>query len=264
MIDQYDDDVDERPRRRRAYDERERFPEPVPRRGGCVIGSLIVAGALVVMGALIYLGLSRATDNINPFDNISNPLEPAPSKVTVTGPAIVEQIRGLNRLETSSATIRDVVTAEQARTNAVTDFFLGDRLILIAQGEVIAGFDLAQLGPEDVIVSTDGVTATVTLPPAEILVSRLDNEKTQVYDRATGVFSQGDPNLESEARRVAERRIVELACESGILERAIADGERNIENLIKAIGPEVVIVNAEPGACPLPSPSPAASPSTSP
>jgi hypothetical protein len=271
MIDQYDDDVDERPRRRRAYDERERFPEPVPRRGGCVIGSLIVAGALVVMGALIYLGLSRATDNINPFDNISNPLdnisnplEPAPSKVTVTGPAIVEQIRGLNRLETSSATIRDVVTAEQARTNAVADFFLGDRLILIAQGEVIAGFDLAQLGPEDVIVSTDGVTATVTLPPAEILVSRLDNEKTQVYDRATGVFSQGDPNLESEARRVAERRMVELACESGILERAIADGERNIENLIKAVGPEVVIVNAEPGACPLPSPSPAASPSTSP
>jgi len=263
MINDYDDDIDERPQRRRSP-AREQFLEPAPRRGGCVIGSLIVAGALVVMGALIYLGLNRATDNINPLDNISNPLAPAPTKVTITGPAIIEQIRGLNRLETASATIRDVVTAEQAPTNAVANFFLGDRLILIAQGEVIAGFDLAALGPEDVVVSTDGVTATVTLPPAQILVSRLDNNKTQVYDRDTGVFSQGDPNLESEARRVAESRIVELACESGILERAVADGERNIENLIKALGPDVVIVNASEGACPLPSPSPAVSPAASP
>jgi hypothetical protein len=136
-------------------------------------------------------------------------------------------------------------------------------LILIAQGEVIAGFDLAELGPEDVVVSTDGVTATVTLPPAQILVSRLDNNKTQVYDRDTGVLSKGDPNLESEARRVAEGRIVELACESGILKRAVADGERNIENLVRALGPDVVIVNASEGECPLPSP-PAASPAATP
>jgi hypothetical protein len=123
MINDYDDDIDERPQRRRSA-ARQRFPAPAPRGSGCVIGSLIVAGALVVMGALIYLGLNRAADTINPLDNISNPLQPAPTKVTITGPAIIEQIRGLNRLETASATIRDVVTAEQAPNNAVADFFL--------------------------------------------------------------------------------------------------------------------------------------------
>ena len=258
MIDEYDEYPERDPGSRRR--ERVRYVEPAPRRSGCLIGAFIVAGALVVMGALIYLGLSRATDNLNPFDNISNPLAPAPTRVTVTGPAIVQQIRGLNRLETATATIRDVVTAEQERSNVISDFLLGDRLILIAQGEVIAGFDLSKMGPNDVFVSSDGITATVNLPPAEILVSRLDNEKTQVYDRETGVLSRGDPNLESEARRVAERRLVELACESGILERAIEDGKRNIENLIKVVGPEVVVVDARPGECPLPAPTPVPSP----
>jgi hypothetical protein len=202
--------------------------------------------------------LSRAGDSLNPFADLRNPLEPAPTTIVPVGPAIVQQIQGLNRLETATATIRDVVTAGQ-EGGTLYNFFRGDRLILIAQGEIIAGFDLSQLGPDDVVVSSDGITATVNLPPAQILVSRLDNEKTQVYDRATGVLSKGDPNLESEARRVAEQRIVQLACESDILERAVADGTRNIENLVKALGPKTVIVNAREGTCPVasvPSPSP--------
>lgn len=260
MIDDRDELTEERPaRRRQLYAEREQYREPAPRRGGCLIGSLIIAGALVVMGALIYLGLSRATDNLNPFAAFTNPLEPAPTVIVPVGPAIVEQIRGLNRLETSTATIRDVITAGQ-ESGALYDFFRGDRLILIAQGEVIAGFDLSQMGPNDIVVSTDGVTATVNLPPAQILVSRLDNEKTQVYSRDMGLLTQGDPQLESEARRVAERRIIELACESGILERAIEDGKRNIENFVRALGPEVVVVNARAGECPLPAPTPVPSP----
>lgn len=256
----YDNEVDGQEPRRRGF-ERTIYYEPAPRRSGCLIGAFIVAVALVVMGALIYLGLSRATDNLNPFANLSNPLAPAPTVIVPSGPAIVQQIQGLNRLETATATIRDVITAGQEGSNAFSNWLFGDQLILIAQGEVIAGFDLSQMGPDDIVVSSDGITATVNLPPAEILVSRLDNEQTQVYSRDTGLLSRGDVNLEGEARRVAERRIVELACESGILERAIQDGERNIENLVRAFGPEVVIVNAAPGECPLPAaPAPTASP----
>jgi hypothetical protein len=259
MIDEYDYDEEERNERRRPYG-RERYGEPAPRRGGCLIGSLIIAGALVVMGALFYLGATRVTDNLNPFADLSNPFSPAPTVIVPTGPVIIQQIQGVNRLETASMITSDVITAEK-EGSALYNFFQGDRLILIVQGEVIAGFDLSELGPNNVVVSSDGITATVNLPPAQILVSRLDNEKTQVYSRDMGLLTRGDPNLESEARRVAERRIVELACESGILERAIEDGKRNIENLVKALGPETVIVNASEGECPVaPSPVPLPSP----
>lgn len=224
--------------------------------GGCARGAVIIALAIVVLGAFFYFGINRATSNLNPFANsgggVTNPFAAAPTTVSVDRPAVIRQIQALNRLEAYTYLTEQVITAEQGG-NAFYDFFRGDKLLLIASGEVIAGFDLAKLRPEDVVVSADGESATITLPPAEILVSRLDNEKTQVYSRETGIFTEGNPGLEAAARREAEQRIVQAACDAGILNRAAQEGKRNIENLVKAFGINSVTVNAYEGACAMPS-----------
>lgn len=228
------------------------YDDDPPVASGCIRGALIIAIALVVLGGLFYFGANRAASSLNPFNNVNagalNPLAAAPTEVTVDRPAVIRQIQALNRLEVTTYLTEQVITAEQGG-NAFYNFFRGDRLLLVASGEVIAGFDLSQLQPDDVQISADGRTTTVTLPPAQVLVSRLDNEKTRVYSRDTGILTSGNPGLESEARRVAEQRIVQAACEGGILKRAVEDGRRNIENLVKAFGTENVVVNASEGAC---------------
>jgi len=241
------------------------YDDDPPAGEGCVRGVIIITLAIAILGGIFYFGINRAANNainnFNPFGDVqvTNPLTPPPTTIAIDRPAVVREIRALNRLETTTAVIDKVITAGQ-EGSPIWNFFRGDRLILIAYGEVIAGFDLSKLRPEDVVMSEDGATATITLPPAEILVSRLDNEQTQVYDRDTGIFTTGNPGLESEARRVAEQEILKRACETGILKRAAENGRSNIENLVKAFGVKNVVVNAYEGPCEMPGSTPAASP----
>src|SRR5262249_4399143 len=110
--------------------------------------------------------------------------------ITVDQPAVVRQIRGLQRLETVSYTMDKIVSGE--RQNPIFPQFLaGDRLLLVVHGEAIGGVDLSKLQPSDVTVRGD--TVRVHLPPAETFTTSLDNAKTKVYSRDTGLFSTPDP-----------------------------------------------------------------------
>jgi hypothetical protein len=224
---------------------------------GCVRGALILAAALLAITGIFVFGLNRAADTVNPFNDGRNlnPLAARPTTISIDRPAIIRQIQALNRLETSSTSIEKVIEAGQAG-GALYNLLVGDQLLLIAHGQVIAGFDLAKLRDEDVILSADGETATLTLPPAEILVSRLDNTKTRVYSRQQGVLSRGNIDLESEARRVAEQEILRAACEDGILERAAAEGERDLAGLLGKLGFKQITVNTTAGSCLMPDGTP--------
>lgn len=232
---------------------------------GCVPGALILAVALLALGGLFYFGVNRTAQNLNPFNGVRslNPLAPRPTAISIDRPAIIREIRGSNRLETATAVIEKVVEAGQQGA-PLYNLLVGDRLLLVAQGQVIAGFDLSKMQDQDFILSADGTTATITLPPAEILVSKLNNDKTYVYGRQRGILTKGSVSLESEARRVAEQEIVRAACEDKLLERAAAEGRDRMTLLIKSLGFKQVTVNASPGPCtlvggqPLPPPEPTA------
>jgi hypothetical protein len=230
------------------------YDDDVPATSGCLRATLLTVVAVAALGLLFYFGLNRIAADLNPFANLSfqSPFAPAPTEIAVEGPAVIEELRSLSRLEAHSAYIKEIITAGQQSGGTLYDLLRGDRLLLIAYGEVIAGFDLSKLEADDIVISEDGSTATVTLPPAEILVSRLDNERTQVYDRDVGLFTRGDPELETAARRVAEQQILQAACEGGVLNRAVEDGMRNIENLVRAFGFENVTVYASAGPCVMP------------
>ena len=145
---------------------------------------------------------------------------------------VVLQVRALARLETTQYTIEKVVTAETGQ-GALAPLF-GDRLLFVAHGEVIAGVDLSKLAERDVIVSSDG-QVTLVLPAAEVFVATLDNEKSYVYDRQTGVFTHGDIHLESQARQVAEQEIERAALEDGILNTAQANAQAFVERLLTSL-----------------------------
>ncbi|MDM8519809.1 DUF4230 domain-containing protein, partial [Anaerolineales bacterium HSG6] len=110
----------------------------------------------------------------------------------------------------------------------------GDKIVLVAEGEVVAGVDLSKIEEDDIMV--DGTIVTIILPPTEIFYSRIDNEKTQVYERDTGLLVSPDPNLESRARQLAEEELTQWAIERNIHGRAESSALLQIENLLLSLG----------------------------
>ena len=117
----------------------------------------------------------------------------------------------------------------------------GDKILFVAHGTVIAGIDMQKLNPED--LRFENGVLTVRLPPTEILIATLDNEKSYVYDRQTGVLNRPDPNLETQVRQVAEQEILKAALEDGILEQAQINAEAYLLKFFAALGyPNTIFV----------------------
>jgi hypothetical protein len=148
-------------------------------------------------------------------------------------PTVVRQIQGLQRLETVRYTMDKIMSGEHENAY-LPKFLAGDRLLLIVHGEVIAGVDLTKLKTSD--VSVHDRTVSVHLPQSEILVTHLDNSKTRVYSRATGLFSSPDPNLESEVREEAERQLQQAAQQDGILKSAEQNAREALTAILKGLG----------------------------
>ena len=202
----------------------------------------LVGGGLLFFGALRQLTqpLEAAEQALQErFDGIVNPTPTIiPDPVT-----IILQVRNLSRLETASYTIEKVITAETGQ--GPFSFLFGDRLILVARGQVIAGVDLGKMEEGDILITEDG-TVVVTLPPAEILVATLDNQKSYVVDRDTGLVGT-NPALETEARQAAEKEVLDAALEDGILDTAQRNAEMYVRQLIMALGfDEVIFAQAVP------------------
>lgn len=171
-----------------------------------------------------------------------------PDRVT-----IVREISDLARLETASISLEKLVTAEQ--DNERLWGALGETLIFVAYGDVIAGVDLAKLDVDDLQV-VDPVTIMVNMPEAEVLVTRLDNDRSYVADRDSGIlqtlFGNADPQLETTVRQVAEQEIYLAALENGILETADTNARLYLHDFLTAIGFENVLFTDGPPPEPTP------------
>ncbi len=160
---------------------------------------------------------------------------------TPTPRVIITEVRLLGRLETVKYMASTIIDLER-QPNTVWDKVLGtDKLLLLAEGEVVAGFDMARVTREDIVV--EGNRVTITLPPPEIFYSKIDNQRTRVYERTTGLFRQPDPAIESEARQLAEQAMMDRALEGEILRQAEMSGRVQIEAFLRALGfNDIVIV----------------------
>jgi hypothetical protein len=166
--------------------------------------------------------------------------------VNISSQTVIKQIRSLNRLETSSYTIEKIIDVGTSG-GRIRQLLVGDRILLIAHGNVIAGFDLQKVKEENIEIS--GKTLKLTLPAPEILVTELDSDQTRVYDRQQGLLTKGDDNLESEARAEAEKVITDAACKGGILNEASKNARSQLTGLFKSVGFETVIIEIPQGSC---------------
>jgi Protein of unknown function (DUF4230) len=216
-----------------------------------VIGLLLIAGlsgwAIVNTVRGMTSGTTAVTGGL--ATQVQQILHPTPT-IYPDPVTVVQQVRSLSRLETAQYTIEKVITAETGQ-GALSALF-GDRLIFVAHGQVIAGVDLSKLRGSDVVVSPSG-EVTLIMPAAEIFITSVDNDKSYVYDRQTGLLTKGDQNLETQARQVAQQQIEQGALEDGILKLAQDNASSYLERLLRSLGfTSVVFVQATPEAASAP------------
>jgi hypothetical protein len=210
----------------------------VGKRGGGLT-TLVMALLIVFLSVALGIGISRfdfmaSIPFVGPFL-----FEEQPARTT-TGPTVVEGIRDLNQLATARWTESVLVTRESGGTQ-LERALTGERVLLVAVGEVEAGVDLADLSENDVQVSEDKVS--IRLPEPEVLSSSLDEEKTAVYDRDEGLllrFLSTDDQLAEEARDEAVPRVEDAALENGILDQAQSNAEDSIRSFVTTLGFEEV------------------------
>jgi hypothetical protein len=210
--------------------------EPAPREGhrksrsvyswllGAFLGAVLT---IILIGAVVWLstglGLFRLLGNLHGDRTQFN----------VDQPTVVHQIQQLQRLETVSYTMDKIISGEHGNAY-LPKFLAGDRLLLVVHGEVVGGINLANLQPGDVQI--EGHKVSIHLPAAEVLSTRIDNARTRVYSRDTGLFSSPDPNLESEVREEAERQLQQAALQDGILKIAADNARSTISGMLKGFG----------------------------
>jgi len=209
---------------------------------------------LVVIVAGVYMIVQTVSETsqtaIAPFQQVNqanqalqtqmaNLLNPTPT-IIPDPVTYINEIRALARLETIQYSVEKVITGQTGGGSFETLF--GDKILFVGHGTVIAGIDMDKIRPEH--MRYENGVLTVNLPPAEIFIATLDNEKSYVYNRDTGLLTKPDPNLETLVRQRAEEEILKAALEDGILEQAQINAEAYLIKFFAALGfPNTIFVD---------------------
>src|ERR1700677_4749296 len=188
---------------------------------GILLGVLLTIG---VIGGAVWLSTGVG------LLHLLGMVRSGQTSINVSQPTVVRQIQQLQRLETVRYTMDKIISGEHDNPY-LPQFLAGDKLLLVVHGEVIGGIDLSKLQTSDGAVHNRDIT--VHLPSSEIFSTRLDNEKTKVFSRDTGLFTSPDPNLESQVRVEAERELQQASLQDGILKTADQNAQTTITSLLK-------------------------------
>ena len=148
---------------------------------------------------------------------------------------VVKQVQTLSQLVTVKYVMEKIVVHEDVKW-----YYGGDnRVLMIAHGIVKAGVDLEKLKPEDLEFDAKTKRVTLRLPNAQITDCYLDEKKTQIVERTTGLLRTFDKDLEQTARLFAVEDIRRGARAAGILKDADERARAQLEKFFQQMGYEV-------------------------
>lgn len=208
-----------------------------------LILGLLAAGVYFIVKTVRESAAAAANAATAPFQQVNQAnqalqtqvaqmIHPTPT-IIVDPVTYINEVRTLARLETLQYSVEQVVTCEINQTGPLS-VFLGDKVLFVGHGIVIAGIDMEKIQPGDMRLGGD--TLYVKLPPAELFVTTLDNTKSYVYDRETGPFAGTDMNLETSCRQAAEDKIRQSVLEDGILTQAQTNAENYLYKFFSTLG----------------------------
>jgi hypothetical protein len=214
----------------------------------------LLRGGITVATLIILLGIIRSGSRFTA--GIASFFQPSVSEPQVDPRTlVVHQVQGASELTTAVFAMESVVPTSRDRT--IGDYVIGKTTLLyIAYGEVRAGIDLSDMDVDDVTLVGDRLS--LRLPPPEILDSKIDVTRSRVYDYDRGFLGLGPdsaPELQQIAQRETLSRIVDVACDSGLLDEANERAEVALTRLLSNTGYQELDIQTQPplsGECSLP------------
>lgn len=155
-------------------------------------------------------------------------LAPNPSPRIANSASVVARVQGLHQLVSVKYVVEKVVLVEDAK------WYGESRLLMVAHGVAKAGVDLSRLDAK--AVHAHARHARVALPKPQLTDVYLDERRTQVVERSTGVLRAFDKDLEQDARRQAIDQIRLAVREAGILKDAEERARLQVATLLRQAG----------------------------
>ena len=194
---------------------------------------LVVMAGTTLVALLIGLSIGRSGRF---FEALNALLQMRSAPQVDVRPLVIHQVQSASELTTAVLAMETVVPTRQDRT--VGGYVIGTTTLLyIAYGEVRAGVDLSQLRTSDVEVQSN--TIRIRLPPPRILDSKIDVNRSKVYDYSRGFLALGPdvaPQLQTLAEQETLKRIVTKACNQGLLKAANDRAQMVVSQLLNGSG----------------------------
>jgi Protein of unknown function (DUF4230) len=172
---------------------------------------------LALLAGLFLISHIRALFGLRSFDSAT----------------VITQVKSLNQLVTVRYSVERVVGLREPKVP-----FGEESILLMVQGEALAGVDLDSLRPRDIARSSSG-SFVITLPPARLFNVFLEEKQTKIWDRQITWWTPWvppDPDLEHKARLQALDDVRSGALQMGILDQAQKNAETAIRDLLSAFG----------------------------
>jgi hypothetical protein len=194
---------------------------------------VLVAGALIVVMTGIGAAGFLAGRGAGTLDGWASRIF-GEGETTTLGPVTISTMRELAQLTTYE--LVEYTLVEQSDDRGWLNWATGDSVSMFVVARIGAGVDLASMGPGSVESDPATGVAVIRIPGAEIAYVEVDEEQTHVYDRDTGIFTSGDPNLERAARLAAQEILVGAALDRGLLELAETEAQLLIQTFVESLG----------------------------
>lgn len=150
-------------------------------------------------------------------------------QTTTTAVTLLDRIQLMAQLTTTRYSYSNILSSERDLPPILQGLY-GERLVMVAVGEVNAGIDLSALTADRIQTVDD--TLVVRLPPAQLQDCFFNEQESYVVSRDTGFFAQPIPNLDEQARQYALDQFRERAIEDGILNDAQAQAEDSVREMV--------------------------------
>ena len=182
--------------------------------------------ALAAIALLLYNPLAK----LGLLPSLPSLFRHGPMQIEET-PVIIQQVKNIAQMFTQTFYDEYVYDTGVMRTPI---FNQDKRLIFIAKGEVIAGFDLSDLSEKSVIRRDRSIV--VKLPPARVLDVVINPSGFETFSEEGEITFEESKKYHEDARRILEHN----ARQKGILKNSAEQGREMLEKFFRLLGFETV------------------------
>jgi hypothetical protein len=158
-------------------------------------------------------------------------------RTEVSEDVMVEKITSMGKLELVKYSMKDVLEKKQVHT-----ILPDERVLFVAVGEVTACIDLTKVRKQDITRDSSGNSVTVMLPQPEICYTKLDHQRSKVYDVSGVILPSTTKTMVEDIYKLAEQRLLDNAREMKITDKARENAQLIFKPLLEGVSGKTVIL----------------------